>query len=86
MTAHIEISFPQDGWCERYTKDQLGADRFERIASDFAAARSFAVEQRIISGENDFTIGGVRYTAPTWHREPITRLRVEWARWRARRG
>jgi hypothetical protein len=21
-----------------------------------------------------------------WHREPIKRLRVEWARWKARRG
>lgn len=42
------------------------------------------VEHRILAGENEFTLGDVHYTVPAWHREPIKRLRVEWARWKGR--
>lgn len=84
--ASIEISLRgEDGWCGRWTREELGADRFARVAADYASVRAFAIEQRILAGENDFTIGSVRYTVPQWYREPIKRVCVEWARWKARR-
>lgn len=61
---------------------------FDRMVGDAAfvdaRARAAEVEERILAGEDGFTIGNVRYTVPAWHREPIKRLRVEWARWRGR--
>jgi hypothetical protein len=54
--------------------------------------RAEEIERRILAGENRIEIpagGYVRhreiYTVPTWRREPIKRLRIEWARLKARR-
>jgi hypothetical protein len=63
---------------------------FDRMVDDAAfvdaQVRAAEVEDRILAGEDGFTIGNVRYTVPSWRREPIKRLRVEWARWTDRRG
>jgi hypothetical protein len=66
---------------------------FERAQME-AKRRAEEVERRILAGENHFTVaappgshvGVYVYNVPAWRREPIKRLRVEWARWKARRG
>lgn len=71
--------------------------RIAELAAEVQAERRAEVERRILEGENVVELPYLpdagrpnprleRYTCPSWRREPTSRLRVEFARWRYRRS
>lgn len=57
----------------------------DSIAHGVAMAQALYVERRILEGDNEVTVRDVAgrtvvYSVPRWTREPLKRLRVEWAR------
>jgi hypothetical protein len=92
-----EAGQPGPEWGATFTADEVNSPDFGTVLDEWMreAARCHVaeVERRILAGENrvempygDMLGQKVVYTVPVWHREPIKRLRVEWARWKARRG
>lgn len=91
------IAVGYERWGTHFTAADVNSPDFGTVLNEHVreAGRRHAaeVERRILAGENriEMPYGGMVgrravYTVPIWHREPIKRLRIEWARWKARRG
>jgi hypothetical protein len=98
MKTTIVIQGPELDDRESFAGDAIHA-RIRAEAARIAREQNAEVERRILAGEDRieipfFPFGGdassemrrLVYVVPSWRHEPIKRLRVEWARWKARRG